>query len=147
MGNQDRRMHSEHEVETVKRNEQKSNSEEGLAHEGPYQVEEAQFLNANRSYNFKPNLNLRTHYTLALRNHENFSYRGGARQGSRPVQNFQQQYAPHRFQGQQQQGSHKAKNQGQMRSYSFEEYILTFMGETKRLLNIHEQKFAELAAF
>ena len=34
-----------------------------------------------------------------------------------------------------------------MRSYSFEEQILTFMGENKRLLNIHEQIFDELAAF
>ena len=38
----------------------------------PYQVEEAQYLNANRSYTFKP-----THYTPALRNDENFSYGGG----------------------------------------------------------------------
>ena len=74
MGNQERRMHSAHEVGTVERNEQKSSAEEGLAHEGPYQVEEAQFLNANRSYKFKPNLNLPTHYKPALRNHENFSY-------------------------------------------------------------------------
>ena len=41
IGNQDRRMHSVHEVETIERNEQKSSVEEGLAHEGPYQVEEA----------------------------------------------------------------------------------------------------------
>ena len=41
MGNQDRRMHLAHEVGTVERNEQKSSAEEGLAHEGPYQVEEA----------------------------------------------------------------------------------------------------------
>ena len=47
---------------------------EGLAHEGPYHVEEAQFVNGNRSYNFKPNISLLTHYTPALRNHENFSY-------------------------------------------------------------------------
>ena len=105
MRNQDRRMHSAHEVETVERNEQKSSSEEGLAHEGPYQVEEAQFLNVNRSNNFKPNLNLPTHYTLADRSHENLSYGGEAQQGPRPVQNFQQQYALHGFQGQQQQGS------------------------------------------
>ena len=72
MGNKDRRMHSTHDVGTVERNEQKSSADERLAHEGPYQVEEAQFLNANRSYNFKPNLNLPTHYTPALRNHENF---------------------------------------------------------------------------
>ena len=74
MGNQERRMHLAHEVGKVERNEQKSSVEEGLAHEGPYQVEEAQFLNANRTYNFKPNLNLPTHYTPALRNHENLSY-------------------------------------------------------------------------
>ena len=34
-----------------------------------------------------------------------------------------------------------------MRSQSFKEQMLSFMGERKRLLNIHEQKFAELAAF
>ena len=78
-------MHSSHEVGIVKRNEQKSSADEGLAYEGPYQVEEAQFLDANRSYNFKPNLNLPTHYTPTLRNHENFSYGCGAQQGPRPV--------------------------------------------------------------
>ena len=36
---------------------------------------------------------------------------------------------------------------GQRRSNSFEDHMLVFMGEKKRLLNIHEQKFAELAAF
>ena len=46
LGNNERRMHT---------------AEEGPTHEGPYQVEEAQYLNANRSYTFKPNLNLPTH--------------------------------------------------------------------------------------
>ena len=41
MGNQERRMHSAHEVGTVERNEQKSSAGEGLAHEGPHQVENA----------------------------------------------------------------------------------------------------------
>ena len=36
MGNQDRRMHSAHEVGTVDGNEQKGSVDEGLAHEGPY---------------------------------------------------------------------------------------------------------------
>ena len=36
LGNQDRRMHSAHEVGTVGGNEQKSTTNEGLAHEGPY---------------------------------------------------------------------------------------------------------------
>ena len=45
--------------------------DEGLAHKGPYQVEEAQFVSGNKSYNFKPNNNPPTHYTPALKNHEN----------------------------------------------------------------------------
>ena len=90
LGNQDRRMHSAHEVGTVEGNEHKSNIDEGLAHEGPYQVEEAQFMGGNISYNFKPNNNLPTHYTPPLRNHKNFSYGGEAQQGQRPVQNYQQ---------------------------------------------------------
>ena len=38
IGNQDRRIHSAHEVGTIDGNEQKSSADEGLAHEGPYQV-------------------------------------------------------------------------------------------------------------
>ena len=34
-----------------------------------------------------------------------------------------------------------------MRSHSFEDQMLKFIGENKRLLNLHEQKFAELVAF
>ena len=79
LGNQERRMHLAHEVGIVEGNEQKGSANEGLAHEGSYQVEEAYFVNGNRSYNFKPNLNLPSYYTLALRNHENFSYEGGAK--------------------------------------------------------------------
>ena len=76
VGNKERRMHSANEVGTIDENEKRNSIEEELAHEGPYQVEEAQYLNATRSYNFKPNLNLPTHYTPALKNHENFSYGG-----------------------------------------------------------------------
>ena len=71
-------MHSANQVRTIDENEKRNSAEDGLAHEGPYQVEEAQYLNATRSYNFVPNLNLPTHYTPALRNHENFSYGGEA---------------------------------------------------------------------
>ena len=81
-------MHSAIEVGTNDENEKMNSAEKGLAHEGPYQVEEAQYLNAIRSYNFKPNLNLPTHYTPSLRNHKNFSYGRGAQQGQRPGQNF-----------------------------------------------------------
>ena len=82
---------------------EKKSVDEGLTHEGPYQVEEAQYLNANRSYTFKPNLNLPTHYTPVLMNHENFSYGEGAQQGQRFGQNLQQYHASPRFQQQQQQ--------------------------------------------
>ena len=98
MGNQKRRMHSANEEGTVNENEKRNSAEERLAHEGPYQVEETQYLNATRSYNFKPNLNLHTHYTPALKNHENFSYGGGGQQGHRPRHIFQQHYASPRFQ-------------------------------------------------
>ena len=77
-GNNERRMHTTLEVGTIDEREKKNSAEEGLIHEGSYQAEEAQYLNANRSYTFKPNLNLPTHYTPTLRNHENFSYGGGA---------------------------------------------------------------------
>ena len=41
MGNQERRIHSANEVGTVNKNEKRNNVEEGLAHEGLYQAEEA----------------------------------------------------------------------------------------------------------
>ena len=99
MSHQERRGHSANEVGIVEGSEHKCVNDEGLAHEGPYQVEEAQYVSGNRSYNFKPKNNLPTHYTPALRNHENFSYGSRVQQGLRPVQNFQQQYAPQGFQG------------------------------------------------
>ena len=78
LGNNERRMHTALEVGTVDEGEKRKSDNEGLTHDGSYQVEEAQYLNANRSYTYKPNLNLPTNYTPALRNHENFSYGGGA---------------------------------------------------------------------
>ena len=79
MNNQERRGHSCNEVGVVEGVRHKCAIGEGLSHDGPYQVKEAQFLNGNRSYNFKPNENLPTHYTPALRSHENFSYEIGMR--------------------------------------------------------------------
>ena len=76
LGNNEKRMHTEHEVGAVK--EGIRNSAEGHVEEEPYQVEEAQYRNANRSYTFKPNPNLPTLYTPTLRNHESFSYGRGA---------------------------------------------------------------------
>ena len=40
-----------------------------------YQVEDAQFVRGNRSYVFKANENLPSHYNIGLRNHDNLSYR------------------------------------------------------------------------
>ena len=104
MSHHERRNHSAHEVGMVESAKQKSVAEQGLTHEGPYQVEEAQFIDGNMSYNFKPNNNLPTHYTLALRNHEKLSFGGGMKQGPRTAQNFQN-YAPPGFQ-------QRADNQG-----------------------------------
>ena len=98
MRNNERRMHIALQLGTVDEGERRKSAEEVSNHEGPYQVEEAQYLNANRSYTFKPNLNLPTHYTPALKNHENFSYGGGAQQGQRLGQNLQQYHASSRFQ-------------------------------------------------
>ena len=114
-------MHSAHEIGAIDK-EGMRRSAEGLAEEDPYQVEEAKYLNEQRSYHFKPNLNLPTHYNPTLRSHENFSYGGGAIQGPRHGQNYQQGYQPTRFQ--QQQGESINEYQGQKRSQSFEEKML-----------------------
>ena len=82
MDKQEKRLHSAHEIGAVER-EKIRRGVEGSANEDPYAVEEANYLNEQRSYNFKPNPNLPTHYNPALRNHENFSYGGGASQGQR----------------------------------------------------------------
>ena len=74
LGNSERRMHTAHEVGAVEERNRRSAKE--LVGEEPYQVEEAKYMNEQRSYHFKPNPNLPTHYTLALWNHENFSYGG-----------------------------------------------------------------------
>ena len=74
LGSNERRMHTAHEVGAVE--ERIRISATRLVDEEPYQVEETKYMNEQRSYHFKPNPNLPTHYTPALRNHENFSYGG-----------------------------------------------------------------------
>ena len=69
----------------IEKGEKKCMTDEGIAHEGPYQVAEAQFVSGNKSYNFKPNNNLPTHYTPTLRNHKKFSYGSGMQYGLRPL--------------------------------------------------------------
>ena len=79
LGSNERRMHTAHEVGAV--NEGTRSSAEGPVEEEPYQVEETKYMSEQRSYHFKLNPNLPTHYTPTLRNHENLSYGGGAKQG------------------------------------------------------------------
>ena len=76
LGNNERRMHTTHEVGAV--DERIRRSVEELVGEELYQVEETTYMNEQISYHFKPNPNFPTHYTPALRNHENLSYGGGA---------------------------------------------------------------------
>ena len=128
LGNNERRMHTAHEVGAVE--ERIRRNVEELVGEEPYQVEETKYMNEKRSYHFKPNPNLSTHYTPTLRNHENFSYGGGAQQGHKPGQNYQQSYAQPRFQ-EQQRRDNIGEYQGQKRTQSFEEQMLHFMIEKK----------------
>ena len=117
-------MHTAHEIGAVER-EAMRRSAEVPTEEDSYGVEEAKYMNEPRSYNFKPNPNLPTHYSPTLRNHENFSYGGGAAQGPRHGQKPQQGYQqPPRFQQQHQGGEGKNDYQGQRRTQPFEEQIL-----------------------
>ena len=103
-------------------------------------------MSGNRSYNFKPNSNLPTHYTSALRNHENLSYGGGNHKGQRPSQNYQQNFIPPGFQGQHQ-GIQRTDKQEQKIPQSFEEQMLSYMAENIRIIKVYEQKFVELVVF
>ena len=97
MDKHERKMHTAHEIGAVER-EQMRRSAEVPIEEDSYGVEEAKYVNEPRSYHFKQNPNLSTHYSPALRNHENFSYGRGALQGPRHEHNPQQGYQqPPRF--------------------------------------------------
>ena len=70
LGSNERRMHIAHDVGAVKEGIRRG--VEGLVEEEPCQVEETKYMSEQRSYHFKPNPNLPTHYTPAQRNHETF---------------------------------------------------------------------------
>ena len=107
MDKQERKLHTAHEIEAVER-ELMRRSVEVPTTEDSYGVEEVKYVNEQRSYHFKPNPNLPTHYNPALRNHENFSYGGGALHGPWQEQHPQQGYhQPPRFQQQQQGGGNR----------------------------------------
>ena len=98
MDKQERKLHTAHEIEAVERELMRRSAEVPTA-EDSYGAEEVKYVNEQRSYHFKPNPNLHTHYNPALRNHENFSYGGGALHGPRQEQHPQQGYhQPQRFQ-------------------------------------------------
>ena len=82
MDKQDKKRHSAHEIGAVERGGIRRGAE-GSADEDPYAVEEPNYLIEQRSYHFMPNPNFPTRYNPALRNHENFSYGGGASQDQR----------------------------------------------------------------
>ena len=113
--------------------------------EDSYGAEEVKYMKEPRSYHFKPNPNLPTHYNQALRNHENFSYGGGAlykAQGmdsilNKDINNHQQHEG----------GENINEYQGQRITQPFEEQMLQFMGDNKRLLQFLEQKLSDLEAF
>ena len=146
MDKQERKTYAAHEIGAVEKEVLKGNADRAVD-EQLYETEEVKYLVEQRNYHFKPNTNLPTHYHPALRNHENLSYGGGASQGPRQIQNPLQGYQqPPRFHQQQQGNEHRNEYQGQRRALSFEEQMLQFMGDNKKLLNLHEQKFAELGA-
>ena len=101
LSSNERRMHIAHDVGAVRKGWR--NSAEGYEEEEPYQVEETKYMNEQRSYHFKPNPNLPTHYSPTLRNHESFSYGGEAQQCPKHGQNHHQVYTQPRIQQQQQQ--------------------------------------------
>ena len=88
MDKQERKMHTAHEIGAVER-ELMRRSADVTTEEDSDGAEEVKYMNEPRSYHFKPIPNLPTHYSPGLRNHENFSYGGGALQGPRHGHNPQ----------------------------------------------------------
>ena len=80
MDKEERKMHTAHEIGAVERELMRRSADEPTE-EDSYGAEEVKYVNEQRSYHFKPNPNLPTHYNPALRNHENLSYGGGALHG------------------------------------------------------------------
>ena len=99
MDKQERKMHTAHEIRAVERELMRRSADVPTEEDSYGAEEEVKYVNEQRSYHFKPNPNLPTHYNPALRNHENFSYGGGALQGPRQGQHPQHGYQqPPRFQ-------------------------------------------------
>ena len=125
LSSNEKMMHTTHEVGAVRKGMR--NSAKGYEEEEPYQFEETKYMNEQRSYHFKPNPNLPTHYTPTLRNHESFSYGGGTQQGHRHGQNYHQVYTQPGFQQQQQNMDNRGEYPGQKRTQTFEDQVLQLM--------------------
>ena len=124
-------MHTAHEIGAVER-ELMRRSVDVPTEEDSYGAKEVKNVNEPRNYHFKPNPNLPTHYSPALRNHENFSYDGGALQGPRHGQNPQQGYQqPPRFQQQHQGGEGRNDYQGQRRTHHLKNKCCSSWGTTR----------------
>ena len=74
MDKQERKMHIAHEIGAVER-ELIRRSGDVPTEEDSYGAEEVKYVNEKRSYHFKPNLNLPTHYNPALRRTQPFEVR------------------------------------------------------------------------
>ena len=85
----------------------------------PFQNEGANCMN-NRSYTFRPNNNLPSHYNLGLRNLENFSYNNQAIVPHEPHQ-LRNTMAPLGFHNQ---GASSSNFQGNTRHPRFNELLL-----------------------
>ena len=85
----------------------------------PLQIEDANYVN-NRSYTFRLNNKLPSHYHPGLRNHENFSYNNQAIVPHEPHQ-LSNTMAPLGFQNQ---GASSSNYQGNTRQSGFNELLL-----------------------
>ena len=100
-------------------------AQNALMENTPLQIEDANYVN-NRSYTFRPNNNLPSHFHSGLRNHENFSYRNPAIVPHEPHQLSTTMAHP----GFQNQGASSSNYQGNTRRTGVNE-LLFAMNETK----------------
>ena len=76
-----------------------------------------------------------------------YEFKTHQQQGPRPRQNYHQAYAQRGFQEQQRQRDNRGEYQGKKNTQSFEDQMLHFMSEKKRIMNMHEKIFYELVNF
>ena len=141
---QERRNQSAHLMGTVE-DEQRFLNDEGLAHDDHYDVEEVHYVNGNRSYNFKPTQIFQptTHQlqgTMRI-SHMDLQY-SKDKDLCRIINNSMVNLVS-------KDSSNKTTRELRIRAKEGPILLRTNVeiGENKNLLNIHEQKFVELAVF